>query len=459
MVVRHDPAPRPSPENLSDAWGHAVRVMGDDGQMLDRAGFEPYLSPRRGPRAGTTLSAQDAVRQIPEGARVFVEGGSVTPLALLEALDDERARWSRLELVLPYLMARPAPFEHPGEPFWFVTTQASPAYKHLWATGTVSVLPCKYSDTSLIFRPDGPLPCQVALVSVSTPGPEGRFSLGLSTGTHADVIRTADLVIAQVNDKVPYTFGVSELEAEDIDILVRHDAPIIESRPAGTSDEVGRSIARRAAAYVSDGSTIQFGLGALPDAILEDLHDRTGLSVHSGMLSEACVDLFEAGAVEGSMVTAELVSTPRLSAWVDRNPAVVMAPAAYTHGPGVLASLERFVALNSTVEIALDGACNSEVVGDTRISGPGGAPDYAFGAGAAVGGRSVLALRSTAGRGAISRIVRSLTDGAPTTIPGYLADVVVTEHGAAEVRGLPLDARSAALAAIADPAHRAALGA
>ena len=419
--------------------------------------FEPFLSPRRGARSAQTLSAEEAVRRIPDGSRVYVEGGSMTPLALLEALDDERARWTRLELAAPYLMARPAPFEHPGDPFWFVTTQASPAYKHLWGTGTVSVLPAKYSDTSLIFRPDGALPCQVALVSVSPPGPEGRFSLGLSTGTHADVLRTADLVIAQVNDNVPYTFGVSELDPEDIDVLVALDAPIIESRPGETSDEVGVSIARRAAEYVSDGSTIQFGLGALPDAILGELRDRRGLRVHSGMLSEACLELFEAGAVEGVMVTAEVVSTPRLSAWIDRNPAVIMAPASYSHGPAVLASLERFVALNSTVEIALDGACNSEVVGDTRISGPGGAPDYAFGASAAPGGRGVLALRSTAARGSISRIVRSLPDGVPTTIPGYLADVVVTEHGAAEVRGLAMEARAQALTSIADPAHRWAL--
>ena len=117
--------------------------------------FEPFLSPRRGARSAQTLSAEEAVRRIPDGSRVYVEGGSMTPLALLEALDDERARWTRLELAAPYLMARPAPFEHPGDPFWFVTTQASPAYKHLWGTGTVSVLPAKYSDTSLIFRPDG----------------------------------------------------------------------------------------------------------------------------------------------------------------------------------------------------------------------------------------------------------------------------------------------------------------
>ncbi len=396
---------------------------------------------------------------IEDGSRVFVAGGAMTPSALLESMAAARSRWSRLELVFPYMMSRPAVFDHPGDPFHYVTVQASPAFKHLWATGTVDVLPAKYSDAATQFRPGGSLPCSVALVMVSPPGPDGRFSLGLSSGMAADVVRTADLVIAQVNRAVPYTFGASELWPEDIDMVVRADTPIPESRPAGTSDPVGRDIARRAAAFVADGSTIQFGLGALPDAILEELSDRRGLRVHSGMLSDACVDLFEGGAVDGPMVTAELVSTPRLMAWADGNPNLVMAPASYTHGAAVLAGLERFVALNSTVEIALDGSCNSEVAGGTRISGPGGAPDFAFGASVAPGGRAVLALRSTAGRGSISRIVPVIEPPAPVTIPGYLADIVVTEHGAAEVRGLPLGRRAEALRSIADPAHRAGLDA
>jgi acyl-CoA hydrolase len=175
------------------------------------------------------------------------------------------------------------------------------------------------------------------------------------------------------------------------------------------------------------------------------------------MISDACLDLYEAGVIEGPMVAAEVVSTPRMMRWVDRNPAVLMAPASYSHGAGALAGQPRFTALNSTVEVALDGACNSEMVGGEIISGPGGAPDYAFGASVSSGGRSIMALRSTAGRGAVSRIVPSIEPPKPVTLPAYLADVVVTEHGAAEVRGLPLAERARALAAIADPAHRQAL--
>lgn len=418
--------------------------------------FTPYLHPGHGPRPARSVDAATAVAAIPNEARVFLAGGPGTPRHLGEALAAARNRWTRLDLVMPWMMTRPAPFDYPGDPFRFVTIQASAAFKHLWSTGTVDVVPFRYSDGASQFRPGAALACDVALVTVSRVI-DGKVSLGLSSGLSADVVRSAPLVIAQVSESMPYTFGASELAVDEIDYLVVHDEPVPESKPAGTSDDVGQRIAALAAGYVLDGSTIQFGLGALPDAILERLSGRRHLRVHSGMVSDACVALQQSGVVEGPMITAELVSTPSLVGWADRNPGLIMAPAAYSHGAAVLSTLEGFVSLQSTLEVALDGACNSEVTAAGRVSGPGGAPDYAFAASAAPGGRAILALRSTAARGAISRIVATIEAGAPTTIPGYLADVVVTEHGAAELRGLNLQARADALRAIAAPEHRGGL--
>jgi acetyl-CoA hydrolase len=418
-----------------------------------------HLPPPRGPRPARRVSADEAVRAIPEGARIFIEAAAMTPVPLVQTLSDAAAtgRWNHLEVVTAYLMTRLPIFQQAGSPFRFVTLQASPAFKYLWAGGSVAVLPCRYSDLAGLCRQDGPMPCDVALLQVSAPGPEGRVSLGLSVGANVDVALSAPLVIAQVNRQVPYTFGAGELTLDKFDYLVEIDGPLLEARPGETADEVGLAIARRAAGFVPDGATLQFGIGALPDAILAALGNRRGFRVHSGMISDACLDLYEAGVIEGPMVAAEVVSTPRMMRWVDRNPTVLMAPASYSHGAGALAGQPRFTALNSTVEVALDGACNSEMVGGEIISGPGGAPDYAFGASVSSGGRSIMALRSTAGRGAVSRIVPSIEPPKPVTLPAYLADVVVTEHGAAEVRGLPLAERARALAAIADPAHRQAL--
>lgn len=421
--------------------------------------WSAWLPPPRGPRAARRVTADEAVRAIPDGARIFIEAAAMTPLPLVQALADEAAtgRWTKLEVVTAFLMTRLAIFRQAGAPFRFVTLQASPAFKHIWSRGTVSVLPCRYSDLAGLCSPAGPLPCDVALLQVSPPGPEGRVSLGLSVGANLDVARSAPLVIAQVNRNVPYTFGAGELLPEDFDYLVEIDGPILEAHPGETADDLGLSIARRAAGFVPDGATLQFGIGALPDAILAALASRKGFRVHSGMVSDACLDLYEGGAIDGPMVAAEVVSTPRLMRWVDRNPAVLMAPASYTHGAKALADQDRFTALNSTIEVALDGACNSEVAGGQIISGPGGAPDYAFGASISSGGRSVLALRSTAARGTVSRIVRSIDPPKPVTLPAYLADVIVTEHGAVELRGLTLEARARALASIADPAHRDSL--
>jgi acetyl-CoA hydrolase len=397
------------------------------------------------------------VQAIPEGSRVFLGGAATTPMHLVQALDDERHRWAQLEIVSPMLQKRLPIFAHAGAPFRFVTSQASPAFKYLWDSGHVQVLPSKYSDHTTLHVPGGPLPCDVAIVAVSEPV-DGRVSLGVSVGSTVMPARTAPIVIAQVNPTIPYTFGAGELDLDQIDFLVRADEPISDSRAAeGELDELTRTIAMSAASVVQDGCTIQFGIGSIPDAILSALQARRSLRVHSGLVSDACIDLYEAGAVEGLMVAAEIVCTPRMRRWIHRNPAVLMGPPNLTHGAAEIAALPRFVALNSTVEIALDGAANSEVVGGQIISGPGGAPDFAFGASLTSGGRSVLALRATAGRGSISRIVRGIEPPNPVTLPNYLCDVVVTEFGRADVRGLAGDRRAAALREIAHPDHRPAL--
>jgi acetyl-CoA hydrolase len=320
----------------------------------------------------------------------------------------------------------------------------------------MAVLPTRYSDYSRLCAPAGPLSCDAALVAVSPPH-GGRVSLGLSVGSTVVPARTAPLVLAQVNAEVPYTLGAGELPVGHFDALVEADEEIVDARARSESDPVSDRIAELSAAVVPDGATIQFGVGSIPDAILDGLGDRKGVRVHSGLVSQACVDLYDAGVVEAPMIAAEVVSSPRMRRWVHLNPTLLMAPPSVTHGAAVLAGIERFVALNSAVEVALDGSANSEVAGGQIISGPGGAPDFAFGASVSNGGRFVAALKSTAGGGSISRIVRHIQPPDPTTLPAYLADVVVTEHGRAEVRSLAGAARADAIRSLAHPDHRAAL--
>ena len=215
--------------------------------MID---FTPFLPPSRGGRLNRWVGAAEAIAAVPEGARIFIGGGALVPSVLLQELDDQRDRYTRLDVVTAGLTRRPAILEHPGRPFWFVTTHATPAFRRLWDTGTVDILPARYSDLARIFAPDGPLPADVAIVQTSAPGPDGRVSLGPSVGVNAHVVRTAPLVIAQVNPKVPYTFGAGELSTDEIDYLVRVEGDIPVRRPVedrGDRDDVSAEVARLAA--------------------------------------------------------------------------------------------------------------------------------------------------------------------------------------------------------------------
>jgi acyl-CoA hydrolase len=196
------------------------------------------------------------------------------------------------------------------------------------------------------------------------------------------------------------------------------------------------------------------------------LGERRDLGVHSGMIGDGIVDLVESGAItnakksfdEGVMIAGEVIGTRRLFDWVHRNPLVRMAPSGYTHGVPVIARCRDFVSIQSALQVALDGSINAESIGPKQVAGPGGQPDYAEGAAAAVGGIAIHALPATAAGGKFSRIVPRLDAGAIVTTPRYLADRIVTEFGVARLRGRTLEQRADELRAIAHPRFRDELG-
>jgi 4-hydroxybutyrate CoA-transferase len=432
---------------------------------MRRKGIDRSASPALSrERAGRISSAGEALRAIPDGSRVFVSSACSTPFALLESLAEEHAHFEQLEIVVGHLR-RPLPlFARAGKPFRFTTLHASDVFDDLWGTGLVDVLPCRYSDYGRLFTGDGAYPVDAALVQVSPPGPDGRVSLGVSVGSTLALVIGAPVVIAQMNPRMPYTFGAGELPLEAFDFLVEAEEPIQEV-PPGAADDTVRAIAAHAAGEIPDGATLQFGIGAVPDAILKALSGHRDLGLHGGMLGDACIDLVESGALDGSrktvdrgsLVAAEVIGTRRLYDWVDRNPALRMAASSDSHGAAALDACPDFVAINSAIEVALDGAVNAESIGARLVSGPGGQPDFAIGASLSASHRSILAFPSTAARGSVSRIVAWLDPAATTTLPRFLADRIVTEFGVARLRGLPLRARAEALLRIAHPDFRDAL--
>ena len=415
-------------------------------------------------RAGRAVSLDDALGAIPDGARVYFSPICGVPLALLDEMAAQRHRWQRLELVSDYLMEPVAPFSHPGEPFHLTSLQPTPAVEPMRRAGVLRAISASYVQYAGLIAPDGPIPLDAALVQVSPPGPDGRFSLGVSAGATVQVVRRTPLVIAEVNPAMPYTFGATECDRSMFDLLVDVEHPLVELT-VHEPDEVARAIGGYAAGEVVDGATLQFGIGAIPESVLAGLGDRVDLGLHGGMVGDSVVGLAEAGVLTGRRksidpglhVVAGVVGSRRSFEWVHRNPTVCTVSSAYSHGVPVLARLERFTAINSALEVALDGSVNAEQAGARVVSGPGGQPDFAVGANLSPGGVSIVALRSTAGDGSVSRLVRQLGAGTPTTLPRYLVDRIVTEFGVARLRGRSAPERAAALAVVAHPDHRDAL--
>lgn len=306
---------------------------------------------------------------------------------------------------------------------------------------------------------EGRLKFDVALVQTSPPDDDGNMSLGVSVDFAAQAVRQSRLVVAQVNDRSPRALGDCFIHASEVDAAIERSTELLEFgvEPA---DDQGRRIAAYVLELVPDRSTIEMGIGAVMTAILEGLEARAELGLHTGLIIEPMVDLIEAGVItnqwkgidQGVSVANQCRGSRRLYDFLDDNPAVSMRPARYTHDPRVLGSLHKFRAINSAIEVDLLGQVNSEFVRGRRISSSGGLADFVRAGQVVDGARSIIALRSTTRSGEHSRIVPRLIDG--VTVTADLADVVITENGIADLRGLPADKRARALIEIADERFR-----
>jgi acyl-CoA hydrolase len=325
-----------------------------------------------------------------------------------------------------------------------------------------NVIPANISDISGLVS-SGRLPIDVVLLQVSGPDETGRYNAGLGIEHLHAAIGRARLVIAQVNPELPWTHGDTAIEPTAIDVLVPAAAPPIElpTRPAGRID---RAIADHVARLIPDRATIELGLGAIPQAVTNALGRKQGLGVHSGAIGDGIADLMEAGIVDNRhkeidpavTVATMLMGTSRLYRFADRNPAIQIRATSYTHDALVLGNFRRFVAINGALEVDLTGQVNAETARGRHIGLVGGQMDFIRAANRAAQGRSIIALQSTDRERTRSRIVVKLADGVVTT-PRAEADLMVTEHGIAELRGRTLAERARVLVAVSDPAFRAEL--
>lgn len=331
------------------------------------------------------------------------------------------------------------------------------ALRAMAADHRLGVIPCHVGQIGPMIEA-GIIGCDVALVQVSPADAEGNHSLGLVSDYVQAAAAKARVVVAEVNEQVPFTYG-ERLPAAGIDYAVHVSRPPVEV-PAGRIGATDQAIAKYAAAYVEDGSVIQAGIGAVPDAIFRLLRDRRDLGVHSGMLADGLVELAEAGIVtnarkridRGVSVTGALIGTQRLFSFAHRNPQIRMGPASYTHEAAVLAQLDKLVTINSAVEVDLTGQVNAEQTGAAYFGGTGGQADFVRAGARSPGGHAIIALPATARDGTVSRITARLSG--PVTTARSDVDVIVTEFGAAELKGQTLAERARRLIAIAHPAFQ-----
>lgn len=402
----------------------------------------------------------DLVEYLRPGDRIVWGQACGEPQTLTELLAAQRHRLPDVSCFVGIPAAATFTPAH-GDRLQFVSYCGTGGNQALHAAGMLDIAPVHYSQLPHLLAA-GPLAADVVFVQVSAADPAGRHSLGLTDDYFSAALDTARVVIAEVNDQVPFTYDARTIGSDQWTACVRVSRTPAEL-PIPPASAAVAAVATQVAALVPDAATLQFGIGTLPAACLDALHGHRDLGIHSGIINDAAMRLIQVGAATGARKTVDpgvavgglLGGTAELFRFAHRNPRLSLRGTAYTHDPQVLARQRRLVTINSALEVDLSGQVNAETARGRYVGAVGGATDFLRGAAASPGGIPVVALPSTAGPA--SRIVARLSG--PVSTARADAGVIVTEFGAADLRGLPLSRRYERMLAIAHPAHRDALAA
>ncbi len=407
------------------------------------------------------LSPRNAVAKIRPGQRIFIGTACAEPIELVQALTDRAGELSDIEII-QLLTKGDAPYASSNLSECFTVNSffiGKNIRQHI-QKGLGDYTPMLLSDIPRLFS-SGRLPIDVALIQATPPDARGKVSLGISVDIVKSAAENASLVIAQINPQMPRTHGDSCLDIYDLDILVPVDRPIIERESEPIRDETLR-IGENIAALVKDGSTVEFGIGSIPQSLVSFLRAKKDLGIHTEMLTDSIVDLIESGAVtgkrktldRGKVVASFCMGTRRLYEYVHDNPLFSFRPTEYVNDTYIIARQHKMVAINMALEVDLTGQVCADSLGSQFYSGIGGQVDFNRGAAQSKGGKAVIALPSTADSGKVSRIVTRLTPGAGVVTTRGEAHYIVTEHGVAYLHGKSIQERALALISIAHPKFR-----
>ena len=409
-------------------------------------------------------TADQAVTAIQSGMRVFMTGNCSVPQILLAALVKRAPEFTTPVEIAQLFTIGSADYVAPGlERYLRVNTLFTGAnVRRAVNEGRADYTPCLLSEVSGLFR-NGILPLDAALVHLSPPDEHGFCSLGIEVGLTKTPAESARMIIAEVNDRMPRTLGDSFIHVSRLTHVVPVSYPPLELHQGDGSEEEHR-IAQFCASLIEDGSTLQMGIGGVPDAVLTLLGDRRDLGIHSEMFSDGVIDLVERGVINGARKTLHpgkiiagfLMGSRRLYDFVDNNPMVELHPTEYINDPFRIAQNDRMVAINSAIEVDLTGQVCADSIGTRIYSGVGGQVDFVYGASRSKGGKPIIALPSTATvKGQlVNRIVAMLKPGAGVVTTRNHVHYVVTEHGIADLYGKSLRQRARALIAVAHPQFR-----
>ncbi len=412
------------------------------------------------------VTAEEAVKKIQSGQRVFLTGNCSTPQTVLAALVKHAPNLKDVE-ICQALSVGPADYVSPEmEGHMRVNTMfISANIRKAVQEGRADFTPVLLSEFPLLFK-NKHLPVDVALVHLSPPDEHGFLSFGIENGLTKSAAESARIIIAEVNQQMPRTLGDSFIHLSRLNYIVPVNYQLAEMSMGGEgADPTTEKIAGHIAELIPDGATMQMGIGAIPDAVLKYLYNKKDLGVHSELFSDGVIDLVDAGVMTnarktlhtGKIVAGFIIGSRRLYSWVDDNPLIELHPTEYINDPYVIAQNDRMVAINSAIEVDLTGQVCADSIGPKLYSGVGGQLDFIYGASRSKGGVPIIALPSTTTMRdgtVISRIVTMLKRGAGVVTSRNHVRYIVTEFGVADLYGKSIRQRAQALIGVAHPDFR-----
>jgi len=407
------------------------------------------------------VTAEEAVRVVQSNDSIFLSGNAATPLLLTNALALRASELSRV-IVNHILLLGEDPLSKPGmaEHFRHNSLFVGPGDRQSIADGFSDYVPVHLSQVPSLFTSKY-IPLDVAFIHVSPPDAHGFMSFGAECAASKAAAESAKVVVAQVNERMPRTLGDVFIHVSRVDKIVECSVPILELKPVASSD-IEKKIADFITPLIEDNSTLQLGIGGIPDAVLARIEGKQHLGIHTEMISDGLVEAIDKGIITsqkktlhpGKVVATFVMGTQKLYDYAHNNPLFELHPCDYTNNPFIIAQNEKMVAINSCIEVDITGQVCADSIGTKIYSGFGGQVDFMRGAAHSKDGKPIIALPSTTKNGKVSRIVPQLKHGAGVVTTRADVHYVVTEYGVASLHGRNLRQRAEALIAIAHPSFR-----